>query len=83
MILLDDKEQEVSCIDGACICCSGKCSNNESPAEAIELSEIIHRNQQNVLLLDDLIEAAPLLLNISGSPDEVGEVMVDENPSIL
>ena len=43
MISLGDAEQEVSCYDkiiGACNCCSGKCSNNEQPADAFELLNI-------------------------------------------
>ena len=90
MISLDDEEKEASCYDkviGACNCCSGKCSNNEQPAEAIELSElaielseIIHSNHQNA----PLEEAASLLPSDSGSPDKVGDVvMVDENSSIV
>ena len=75
MIALDTEEQQVSYYDkviDACNCCSGKCSNNEQPADVIELSEI---NQQNVPL-----EVAAS----SGSPEEVGDiVMVDENPSIV
>ena len=90
MISLDDEEKEASCYDkviGACNCCSGRCSDNEQPAEAIELSElaielseIIHSNQQNV----PLEEATSLLPSGSGSPDNVGDVvMVHQNPSIV
>ena len=83
MISLDDEEKEASCYDkviGACNCCSGKCSDNEQPAEAIELSEIIHPDQQIVLLE----EAAPSLPSSSGSPDNVGDVvMVHQNPSTV
>ena len=81
LISLGDEEQEVSCYDrviAACNYCRGKCSGNEQPSEAIELSEIIHPNQQNL----PLEEAAPLLQCGSGSSEEVGDiVLVHENPS--
>ena len=84
MISLGDEEQEVSCYDrviAAWNYCRGKCRCNEQPSEEIELSEIIHPNQQNI----PLEEAAPLLQCGSGSSEEVGEVgdivLVHENPS--
>ena len=82
LISLGDEEQEVSCYDrviAAWNYCRGKCRNSEQPSEEIELSEIIHPNQQNI----PLEEAAPLLPSGSGSSEEVGDVvLVHENHSI-
>ena len=71
----DEGEQERSCYDRvieAWNYCHGKCTNNEQQSEAIELSEIVHANQQNIRLE----EAGPLCPSGSETPEEDEDIVL-------